>query len=233
MADARLGGVPSLTVLEREMYTEPQAARLLRVAPSTLHYWLEGGTRRNKTYKPVIRADATGSNRITWAEFIEAGLLRQYRQDLQVPMLELRNFIELLRDRFGVPYPLAHQLPYVAERKLVVEAQDEARLGADFALVAPVSGQYMLLPAAQAFYDRVTWADDIAQQWRPDDRSDSPVTIDPDLRFGSPSVGGISTAILFEQSESGEDEGDLANTFGLSIAQVRWALSYELANNAA
>ena len=233
MADARLGGVPSLTVLEREMYTEPQAARLLRVAPSTLHYWLEGGTRRNKTYKPVIRADATGSNRITWAEFIEAGLLRQYRQDLQVPMLELRNFIELLRDRFGVPYPLAHQLPYVAERKLVVEAQDEARLGADFALVAPVSGQYMLLPAAQAFYDRVTWADDIAQQWRPDDRSDSMVTIDPDLRFGSPSVGGISTAILFEQSESGEDEGDLANTFGLSIAQVRWALSYELANNAA
>jgi hypothetical protein len=61
MADARLGGVPSLTVLEREMYTESQAARLLRVAPSPLHYWLEGGTRRNKTYKPVIRADATGS----------------------------------------------------------------------------------------------------------------------------------------------------------------------------
>jgi len=225
--------VAAPTVLEREMYTEHQAARLLRLAPSTLHYWLEGGTRRNKTYKPVIRAEATGSNRVTWAEFIEAGLLRQYRQDLQVPMLELRNFIERLRDRLGVPYPLADQRPWVAERKLVVEAQDEARLGADFALVAPVSGQYMLLPAAQAFYDRVTWADDIAQRWRPDDRSDSPVTIDPDIRFGSPSVGGISTAILFEQSESGEDEKDLAETFGLSLAQVRWALSYELANSAA
>jgi uncharacterized protein (DUF433 family) len=208
--------VAALTVLDREMYTEPQAARLLRLAPSTLHYWLEGGARRNKTYK-----------------LGEAGLLRQYRQDLQVPMLELRNFIQLLRDRFDVPYPLAHQLPYVAERKLVVEAQDEAHLGADFALVAPVSGQYMLLPAAQAFYDRVTWADDTAQQWRPDDRSDSPVTIDPDMRFGSPSIGGISTAILFEQSESGEDEEDLAETFGLSLAQVRWALSYELANHAA
>ncbi|WP_375426144.1 DUF433 domain-containing protein [uncultured Friedmanniella sp.] len=225
--------MPALTVLDREMYTESQAARLLRLAPSTLHYWLEGGTRRNKTYKPVIRAEATGSNRVTWAEFIEAGLLRQYRQDLQVPMLELRSFIALLRDHFDVPYPLAHQHPYVAERKLVVEAQDEAHLGADFALVAPVSGQYMLLPAAQAFYDRVTWVDDIAQQWRPDDRGDSPVTIDPDMRFGSPSIGGISTSILFEQSESGEDEEDLAGTFGLSLAEVRWALSYELVNSAA
>lgn len=215
------------------MYTEPQAARLLRLAPSTLHYWLEGGTRRNKTYKPIIRPEATGSKRVTWAEFIEAGLLRQYRQDLQVPMLELRNFIELLRDRLGVPYPLADQRPYVAERKLVVEAQEEVSLGPDFALVAPVSGQYVLLPAAQAFYDRVTWADDIAQQWRPDDRRESPVIIDPDTRFGSPSVGGISTAILFEQAESGEDEEDLAETFGLSLAQVRWALSYELANSAA
>ena len=233
MADDRLNSVPALTVLDREMYTEPQAARLLRLAPSTLHYWLEGGTRRNKTYKPVIRSEATGSNRVTWAEFIEAGLLRQYRQDLQVPMIELRTFIESLRDRLGVPYPLADQRPYVAERKLVVEAQEESHLGADFALVAPVSGQYMLLPAAQAFYDRVTWADAIAQQWRPDDRSDSPVTIDPDMRFGSPAVGGISTAILFEQSESGEDEEDLADTYGLTLTQVRWALSYELVNNAA
>ena len=62
VADARLGSVPALTLLDREMYTEPQAARLLRLAPST-HDWLEGGTRRNKTYKPVIRAETTGSNR--------------------------------------------------------------------------------------------------------------------------------------------------------------------------
>jgi hypothetical protein len=32
----------SVTILEREMYTEAAAARLLRVAPSTLHWWLEG-----------------------------------------------------------------------------------------------------------------------------------------------------------------------------------------------
>jgi hypothetical protein len=41
----------SVTILEREMYTEAAAAHLLRVAPSTLHWWLEG---RPPRYRPVI-----------------------------------------------------------------------------------------------------------------------------------------------------------------------------------
>ena len=94
---AALGGVPAPTVLDREMYTEPQAGRLLSLAPSTLHYWLEGGSRRSKVYKPIIRPEATGPDRVTWAEFTEAGLLRQYRRTHQVPMTELRTVIEYLR----------------------------------------------------------------------------------------------------------------------------------------
>lgn len=226
--------VAAVTVLDREMYTEAEAARLLRLAPATLHYWLEGGTKKNRTYKPIIRVEATGSKTVTWAEFIEAGLVRQYRRIHQVPMIELRSVIEYLRDQLGFPYPLAHATTFVAGRQIVVAAQDQAGLDPDFALVAPVSGQYLLMPAAEAFYQRVTWADDAtATAWRPDERAESPVTIDPDIRFGSPSIGGIRTSTLYEQSESGEDEEDLAETFSLTVAQVRWALSFELANNAA
>ena len=56
----------------------------------TLHYWLEGGTRRGRTYAPVVREQPTGSRAVTWAEFVEAGLLREYRRDLGIPMAELR-----------------------------------------------------------------------------------------------------------------------------------------------
>lgn len=56
------------TVLDREMYTEASAARLLGVAPATLHYWLEGGRKNGRTYKPVIREKASGRNAVTWAE---------------------------------------------------------------------------------------------------------------------------------------------------------------------
>jgi len=221
------------TILDREMYTEAGAARLLRVAPATLHYWLEGGTRRNKTYQPVIREEATGSRTLTWAEFVEAGLLRQYRRQHNVPMLELRSFIDRLRERMGVPYPLAHYMPYVGDRRLIFEAQSDAKLGVEFALVAEVSGQYILTSPSQEFFERVTWDGDIAARWRPDANTDSPVIIDPDIRSGRPSVGGISTEILWEQAHAGEDERDLADTYELTLAQVRWALAYELPLQAA
>jgi uncharacterized protein (DUF433 family) len=73
----------------------------------------------------------------------------------------------------------------------------------------------------------VTWEHDTAVRWRPDASRESPVVIDPDVRFGAPSVGGISTEILWEQSEGGDDDQDLANIFGLTLAQVRCALACE------
>ena len=91
------------------MYTEAAAARLLRVAPSTLHWWLEGRPR----YRPVIRVEPTSSRNVTWAEFVEAGLLRSYRREHDVPAKELREFIDRLREEFQVPYPLADRRPYV------------------------------------------------------------------------------------------------------------------------
>jgi uncharacterized protein (DUF433 family) len=219
------------TVLEREMYTEAAAARFLRVAPGTLHYWLEGGTRGTRTYQPVIRESPTGSRKVTWAEFVEAGLLREYRKSHKVPMPELRAFITALRQSLGVPYPLAHARPFVSGRQLLWQAQQDTNLAADFALVAEVANQYMLLPPAESFYQRVTWQDDIAVQWRPDAYPDSPVVIDPGLRFGLPTVRGISTETLWELSQSGEDERDLADMYGLTVAEVRRALAYQLATD--
>lgn len=122
----------NLSVLNREMFTEAEAARLLRVAQSTLHYWLEGGRRRGKTYQPVIRAESRGERSVTWAEFVEAALLREYRRTHNVPMAELRAFIDLLRERFDVPYPLADRRPFIADRQLVLEAQDASGLAPDF-----------------------------------------------------------------------------------------------------
>lgn len=60
------------------------------------------GARLNK---PVIRLQPRGDRAVTWAEFVEAGLLREYRRTHRVPMAELRTFIDLLREELGVPYP--------------------------------------------------------------------------------------------------------------------------------
>src|ERR1700693_3906551 len=125
----------SVRVPDREMYTEAAAARLLGVAQGTLNYWLGGGERRGRVYRPVIRVEPRGDRAaVTWAEFIEAGLLREYRRTHNVPMAELRAFIDVVRDRYGASYPLAHHRPFVSGRELLSLAQEESRLAPDFCL---------------------------------------------------------------------------------------------------
>jgi hypothetical protein len=161
----------SVTVLEREMYTEAAAARLLGVPQNTLNYWLEGGERQGKTYRPVIRVQPCGDRAaVTWGEFLEAGLLREYRRK-NVPMLELRDFIDKVRDRYGVPYPLADLRLYVGGRDLLVAAQNESGLEADFCLIALVRDQPVLTSVADSFVQRVTWDGNLAAEWRPTCRS--------------------------------------------------------------
>jgi uncharacterized protein (DUF433 family) len=219
--------VPTVSVLDRTIYAEADAARLLSLAPATLHYWLEGGTQRGRTYKPVLRVEPTGERVVTWAEFVEAGLLRQYRRELRVPMAEMRAFIERLRNAYGVPYPLAHAQPFVADRRLLLETQTEAKLPAEFWLVAEVSDQLLLLPPSEAFVQRVRWNDGVASAWRPHRDPASPVLIDPDVRFGQPSVGGVSTETIWEHYDGGETDDEIAKDFDLDVSDVRWALAYE------
>ena len=218
----------TVSVLDREMYSEAEASRLLRVAQSTLHYWLEGGVRRGRRYPPVIRAEPRDSRVVTWAEFIEAALLRQYRREHGVPMAELRAFIDTLREQFQVPYPLAHHTPFIATgRQLVLEAQEEAGLAPDFCLVAVVRNQLVLTSPSQEFVDRVTWDQEIAAAWRPHSDPDSPVRMAPLQRFGRPSIKGISTEVVWEHAEVGDAVMETADAFGLTPREVRWALAYE------
>jgi uncharacterized protein (DUF433 family) len=219
----------TVDILDRDVYSEAEAARLLGVAQGTLHYWLEGGSgqRPGKDYRPIIRTAPRGERVVTWAEFVEAALLRQYRHIHGVRMAELRTFIELLRERFDVPYPLAHKRPFVSGRRLIYDAQDLIGLDADFCLVSVANNQLLLTPPAQSFIDRVTWDGDIAAGWRPHDDPKSPVRMDPKIRFGRPAIRGISTEALWEYAQDGATEEEIAQDFDLSDDDVGWALSYE------
>jgi uncharacterized protein (DUF433 family) len=222
-----------ISVLDREMYTEAEAARLLHIAQSTLHYWLEGGEYRGKTYRPIIRETARGIRTVTWAEFVEAGLLREYRRTHRVPMLELRKFVDELREQFDVPYPLADRRPFVSGRQLLYDAQTSAGLGADYCLVAVANGQLVLTSPSAQFYERVEWDGDIAAAWRPDPNPDSPVRVSPTMRFGRPSIGGVSTETIWEQDLVGEEADSIAENYQLTVRDVRWALAYENSRRAA
>lgn len=224
----------AIDVLDREMFAEAEAARLLQLAQGTLHYWLEGGTRGRRDYLPIIRAKSTGSRIVTWGEFVEAGLLRQYRRTHRVPMAELRAVIEQLRDKLGVPYPLAHFKPFVGPgQRLLLEVQEAAGLPGEFWLVAIADGQPTLTAPSETYVERVEWSHDLAVGWRPAADPRSPVRMRPDERFGLPSIGGIKTEIIWEHLGAEETFDEVANQFHLTVDEVRWAHAFETSLRAA
>jgi len=182
----------------------------------------------------VIRREPASSRVVTWAEFVEAGLLRSYRRDLEVPLRELREFIDRLRDEFRVPYPLADRRPYIgAGRRLLVDLQDRSHLDPEFCLVAVANGQTVLTAPGGEFFERVGWSGNEPVSWRPHEDPASPVRVSPLVRFGMPAVGGISTEAIAGELDGAASVGEVAEDFGLDMDAVRWAHSYELSQHAA
>ena len=225
-------GMADVTVLERELFTVAQAAQLYGVNARTLEWWLEGGERRHKAYGPVIRSEPTGNKMVTWGEFVEVGFLREYRRVHGVKLNHLRRFIRVLRERWNVPYPLAHFKPFIGTNaQLIIEAQNEAELPVELWMIAPATGQQTLLMApAENYLSKVEFSEESENCWatrlHPHGKG-SPVRYDPDFSYGWPTVQGIRTEIISELVEAGEPLDEVATTYGLTTAEVKAAVAYE------
>lgn len=222
-------------LLERQLYTVGEAARLLRLPSSTLRRWLEGFTILGRSYDPVIRPAPTGSDIVTWAEFVEAGFLREYRAR-RVSLQHLRPVIDQMRREFEVQYPLAHLKPLVdtSKRQLVLSMQQELELEDELKLLIRLpGGQLQWAAPMRAFLDKVQFdAEGIAKRMRPLGGT-SPVVIDPDVAFGIPQVKGIRTEAIAERyAEDGSLER-AAHDWQLSVEDIEAALQWELASREA
>jgi uncharacterized protein (DUF433 family) len=226
-------GKASISELGRALYTIGEAARLLGVPSSRLRRWLEGAKIAGVAYPPVIRPEPTGSRSVTWAEFVEAGFLDQYRSQ-RVPLQRLRPVIARLRDELGVPYPLAHFKPLIdtASRQLVLRIQSDLDLDDELVLVRLHDGQLQWSQPVEDFLEHVEFdAHAIAQRWRPLGRR-APVVIDPRVAFGIPQIRGIRTEAIAEAYAAGGLKEALRG-WDLTEAEVEAAVRMELRRQAA
>ncbi|WFE22631.1 DUF433 domain-containing protein [Solwaraspora sp. WMMD937] len=210
------------------MFTEAAAARLLRVPPSTLRRWLAVTDGRQRRSDPSgSRAGPPRRRVLDWAEFVEAAYLREHRQAHRAPMSGLPIFLALLRDHFGVPHPIADRRAFTDGRALVRDAQAAAGLHPRWWLVTTTGNRLTLTPPAAAFHRRIGWAGNSAASYRPDPDPDSPVRVRPDVRFGRPAIGGVSTEAIAGQHAAGTDPETIAEMYALTPSDVAWALAYE------
>lgn len=217
-----------ISLLARPTYSLSEAARLLRITPSKLRWWLEGAVRGEKRYPPVLRSEPTGNTQVSWGEFIEAAYLREYRAHL--PLQRLRPLREVLSREFDTPFPFATSRPLIAGQELVSDMQASLGIPEELWMVVG-SGQLMLSEAAQTFCSRVEFdpATDEAMRYIVMEAAE-PVYVNPRLSFGIPTVRGVRTEVLAELSLAGEQRSaiiDIYRDYGVTGQDIDTAVDFE------
>ena len=62
-----------VALLDRDVYGMGQGDRLLGLSRGIAVRWIDGYERRGRHYEPLVRVTATGSDTVTWGEFVDRG----------------------------------------------------------------------------------------------------------------------------------------------------------------
>jgi uncharacterized protein (DUF433 family) len=221
--------------LDKPVYQINEAARLLRLPDKTLRRWIDGDRRFDKVIEPLIRPTSTGDTDVTWGEFVEAGLLREFRHR-SLPIERLRPLIAGLRERLGEPYPLAIARPLFAGGKEMLWEEQVAKETPESMLLVARGGhedgyQLVLGEIAREFVSRVEFEPPetgVAAKWYP--ATTRRIVLDPRVSFGLPTINGVRTETLAELSSAGEPDSEIARIYsdlGISVDDVRNASEFE------
>jgi uncharacterized protein (DUF433 family) len=216
-------------LLDRAVYDFRHVDRLLTLPAGTARRWIDGYERGGRSYGPIVRAEPTGEDAVTWGEFVETAFLAEYRE-ADVPLQRIRPVVDGLRERLGVAHPLAYRQPLVSGRELVETLQTEGRVPEELLVVRRLrDGQLALTTRAETFEAKIEYGPGdhgVAVRLKPLGAA-SPVRIDPDYAFGDPTVRGVRTSVLAEDRVAGASVQELASAFDLTPDSVREALRYE------
>lgn len=216
------------SLLDREIYSYGDIDRLVGLHPGTARRWLDGYSRGDRFYEPVLREQATGSDAVTWGEMVEARLLAEFRSK-KVSLQRLRPAIVRLREEFG-PYPLAHARPFldVEGRELVLNVQDSVGLDEELYFVVLRNGQTMITEATDRFRSSVQYNESgVVRSLQPERRTPA-VVMDPARTFGQPMIRNVRTDVLAEDFRAGTSREEIAEFYDLTAEQVDEALRFEL-----
>lgn len=219
-----MGQVTSL--LHREVYVMSQVDRLLDLGIGTARRWIDGYERRGRQYEPLVRAETTGSDAVTWGEFVETRLIAEYRSR-GVAVVRMRPAIMALRREFETDYPLATSRPFLSEdgRDLVLRVQDETVLSPSLRFVVRTNQNVMLSMEVQRFQQDAEYEEtDEVRRFRLFGTPN--VVLDPEYGFGEPTVRGrrLRVSAIAEAIAAGEARDDIKATWDISDDVVDDAL---------
>ena len=216
----------TISLLDREIYGFGQVDRILELSRGTAKRWIDGYERLGRRYDPVVRPEHTGSQTVTWGEFVETRLISEYRS-AGINIFRMRPAIEALRQEFGMRHPLATARPFldIAGFELVQRVQDETNL--DRSLCFVIRSKQMILPSmALQRFQRVAEYDEEGTVIR-FNLADN-VVLDPDYASGEPTIRGRRLRVfdIVEAAAAGESGESIKAMWNLTDEQYSDAVRY-------
>ena len=214
------------SLLHRPLYRMGEVDRLLGTPRGTARGWIDGSRRGRRSHSPLIRAERTGSDRVTWGEFVEARLIAEY-QDRGNDISGLRPVIVALRETFRASYPLAIAHPFrdAEGRRVVLRVQHDVDLDPGLRLVVPNGRTVDLSPEVARFTDDANFgADGVVERVV----LDGTIVADPEYSSGRPTIAGrrLRADVIAEAVAAGERRSQVARMWDITPAAVDDAVRF-------
>ncbi|MFZ3358406.1 MAG: DUF433 domain-containing protein [Xanthobacteraceae bacterium] len=225
---------PAASDRDSAAYTLAEAARYLRLPAATLRSWLLGRqyptAEGSGQFPPLIRPASRKPPLLSFANLIEAHVLRSLRTEQGVTVKALRSALIYAEKTLGIDQLLLRPELRTHAGKVFLD-----RYGQLIELSA--SGQLAMRRLFDEHLKRVEWDESkfpvrlypFLSAASPSDAR--PIVIDPRISFGRPVVQrkGISTLAIAERIDAGETVEDVANDYDLGPSEVEQAILYERA----
>ncbi len=215
-------------------YTLAEAARYLRLPAATLRSWVLGRqyptAEGSGEFPPLIRPASRQPPLLSFANLIEAHVLRSLRTEHGVPVKALRSALAYAEKSLGVDRLLLRPELRADAGKIFLDRYGEL-------IELSASGQLTMRRLFAEHLKRVEWdSSNFPAQlypflWTAAPSDERPIVIDPRIAFGRPVVQrkGISTSAIVERIDAGETIQDIAADYGLGPSEVEQAILYERA----
>ena len=215
-------------------YPLTEAARYLKVPAATVRSWAVGrpyptsGGQRH--FPPLIKPAETDPLILSFWNLIEAHVLRALRTEHGIPIKAVRQAVGYAERTLNIDRLLLSPELRSAAGRLFLERYGEL-------IDLQRSGQLALRQTFEAYLKRIQWDDTrYPVRLHPfvgiDVSGDHmPIAIDANISFGRPVVlrAGGSTATIAGRIDAGEEPGEVAQDYGLTVEEIEQAVIYERA----
>lgn len=202
-------------------YRVGDAGRYAETHAQTVSRWHLGNARTSA----ALPGRGRGQD-LSYYQLVEVAFVATFRK-LGVSLQRIRKARDYAAQVLKSEYPFAEH-SWLTEGHHVLLGLGES-IGQQFAnslVVADEHGQMGWKDVIGERFHQFDYEDGIALVWHLRGR-ENPVSIDPRVSFGAPTVGGVPTWTLRGRWDAGESITEIQDDFGLSDDDIRCGLSFE------